>query len=357
MGDFGVAGARIQCQTPYYFPMRVDLIIQPHLSATEFVELGKLAESYGITGVWVSNHLDGRDPFVNFVPLAERTTQLRMGPTALSPFEEHPMQMAKLLMTLNEISDGRAQVAVGGGGGTIDSMGVKPVRMVRAVRECLEMLRLATSRERVSYEGELFQMRGLNTGWAKAPSPALFAAANGEQMLRMSARFADGIMTSDFTASRLRWAREIIDPVLGESGRDTAAFPLVNFWACHIKKTREAAMAEARLYLMARGTIWDPYIHDVVDPDEAAVIARHYPAFVRAYRKTDDIEGPPRELVDKIVERGVTACAISEIDAQIERFREMRAAGATGIALCLYNEPADAIRVIGEHIVPALEEL
>ena len=320
-------------------------------------ELGVLAESYGIGGVWVSNHLDGRDPFVNFVPLAEKTQHLCMGPTALSPYEEHPMQMAKLLMTLNEISGGRAHVAVGGGGGTIDSMGIKSARMVRAVRECLEMLHLATRGERVSYEGEIFRMQGLNTSWAKAPPPAVYGAANGEQMLRMSARYADGIMTSDFTPSRLRWAREFIDPVLEETGRDKAGFPLINFWACHIKETHEEAMAEARLYLMARGTIWNPYIHDVVSPEEAAIIAKHYAAFVRAYRKSSDIEGPPPELVNKIVDRGVTACAVSEIDGQIERFKEMRAAGATGIALCLYNDPADSIRVIGEHIVPALKDI
>lgn len=337
--------------------MRVDLIIQPHLSAAEFAELGALAEGYGIYGVWVSNHLDGRDPFVNFVPLAGRTTKLCMGPTALSPYEEHPMQMAKLLMTLNEIAGGRAQVAVGGGGGTIDSMGLKSVRMVRAVRECLDILHLAAKRERVSYDGEMFRMRGLDTSWARAPMPAILAAANGEQMLRMAARSADGIMTSDFTPGRLRWAREIIDPVLDTAGRDRASFPVINFWACHIKPTRAAAMAEARFYLMARGTIWEPYIHDVVGPDEAAEIARHYPAFVKAYRKTDDIKGPPRALLDKIVERGVTACAPDEIDGQIERFRDMRAAGATGIALCLYNEPADAIRVIGERVAPALKDI
>lgn len=337
--------------------MRVDLIIQPHLPAAEFAALGELAESYGITGVWVSNHLDGRDPFVNFVPLAQRTTKLHMGPTALSPYEEHPMQMAKLLMTLNEIAGGRAHVAVGGGGGTIDSMGLKPVRMVRTVRECLEILRLAAGHQRVVYEGEIFKVRGLNTGWAEAPPPMIYGAAGFPQMLRTSARYADGIMTSDFTVSRLSWAREIIDPVLDEMGRDKATFPVLNFWACHVKATREAAMAEARLYLMARGTIWPPYIQDVVSAEEAAVVARHYPAFVRAYRKSSDIEGPPRELVDKIVERGVTACAASEIDGQIERFKAMRTAGATGIALCLYNEPADAIRVIGEHIVPALKDI
>ena len=337
--------------------MRIDLIIQPHMSHDEFVELGTLAESVGISGVWVSNHLDGRDPFVNFTPLAERTSTLRMGPTALSPYEEHPMQMAKLLMTLNEISGGRAQVAVGGGGGTIDSMGKQPERMVRAVRECLEMLHLAAQKERVSYKGEVFEMQGLNTGWATASAPAIYAAANKEQMLRMSARYADGIMTSDFTADRLKWAREHMDPVLDETGRDKDTFPLLNFWATHIKPTREEAMAEARFYLMARGTIWAPYIHDVVDPDEAAEIAKHYPAFIKAYRRTDDIQGPPRELVDKIVERGVTACAADDLEPQIERFKQMRAAGATGVVLCLYNDPAYAIRVIGENVVPALKDI
>ena len=219
--------------------MRIELILQPHFSHDEFVELGMLAESVGIDGVWVSNHLDGRDPFVNFTPLAQRTSTLTMGPTALSPYEEHPMQMAKLLLTLNEVAGGRAQVAVGGGGGTLDSMGVKPHRMVRAVRECLEMLHLAAQKERVSYDGEIWQMQGLNTSWATAPKPKIYAASNGEQMLRMGARHADGIMTSDFTVDRLRWARSHMDPVLEDAGKDVAAYPLLNFWATHIKPTHD----------------------------------------------------------------------------------------------------------------------
>ena len=116
-------------------------------------------------------------------------------------------------------------------------------------------------------------------------------------------------------------------------------------------------MAEARFYLMARGTIWKPYIDDVVEPDEAAVIAKHYPAFMKAYRRTDDIQGPPRDLVNKIVDRGVTACTPDELDLQIERWIEMHDAGATGIVMCLYNDPVYAIRVIGERVVPALKAL
>ncbi len=335
--------------------MKVDLILQPHISAAEVARLGAMAESYGINGVWATNHLDGRDPFVNFVPLAQRTTHLRMGPTALSPFEVHPVKMASLLLTLNEISCGRAQVAVGGGGGTLQAMGIKPVRMVRAVRECIEILRLAASGRPGSYQGEIFRMEWLDASWATAPPPAILAAANGPQMLRMGARYADGIMTSDFTPARLRWARELIDPVLDAAGRDRKTFPFINFWAWHVKASREAAQREARTYLMARGTIWEPYIHDVVTAEQAAVIARHYPAFVRAYhRRSPDIEGVPEEILARIVERGVAACAIADIDREIERLREMRRAGVTGVVLCLYNDPADSIRVIGERVVPAL---
>jgi alkanesulfonate monooxygenase SsuD/methylene tetrahydromethanopterin reductase-like flavin-dependent oxidoreductase (luciferase family) len=337
--------------------MRIDLILQPHFSADEMIKLGTLAESYGIFGVWVSNHLDGRDPFVNFVPMAERTTQLRMGPTALSPFEVHPFKMANLLVTLNEISQGRAHVAVGGGGGTIEAMGIKPERMVRAVRECLELLRLATSGKPGAYKGEVFQMHWLDMSWAEAPPPAIYAAANGEQMLKMAARVADGIMTSDFTPVRVSWARELIEPVLDAAGRDPAAFPWINFWAWHVKASREEAQREARTYLMARGTIWEPYIHDVVNASEAAVVAQHYPAFVRAYQKrSPDIEGVPEEIVTKIVERGVAASAIADIDDEIERLREMRKAGVTGVALCLYHDPAESIRIIGERVVPALKD-
>jgi alkanesulfonate monooxygenase SsuD/methylene tetrahydromethanopterin reductase-like flavin-dependent oxidoreductase (luciferase family) len=318
-------------------------------------ELGQLAERYGIAGVWVSNHLGSRDPFVNFVPLAERTTRLTMGPTALSPFEVHPAKMGNLLFTLNEISEGRAHVAIGGGGGTIEAMNIKPVRMVRAVRECIEMLRLGTSGKAGSYKGELFQMQWVDWSWAKAKPAALYVAANGPQMLKMAARCGDGIMVSDFTPSRIRWAREIIDPVLAERGRNIADFPLLNFWAWHVKETREAAHREARTYLMARGTIWEPYIHDVVSAEEAAVVKKHYPAFVRAYQKrSPDIDGVPAALVEKIVDRGVSASALSDIDREIAKLQALRDAGLTGVALCLYNDPEFSVRVIGERVIPAL---
>ena len=39
---------------------------------------------------------------------------------------------------------------------------------------------------------------------------------------------------------------------------------------------------------------------------------------------------------------------------QIERMRAFRDAGLNEIALCIYSNPERAIRLIGEHLVPAI---
>jgi 5,10-methylenetetrahydromethanopterin reductase len=335
--------------------VRIDLILEPHLAPAEMVRLGRLAESYGIGGVWVPNNIASRDPFVNFVPLAQQTTRLRMGPTAVSPFELHPARMANLLLTLNELSGGRGQIVVGGGGGTLEAMGMKPARMVRAVRECVELLRQAATGRPGPYKGEIFRMHWLDASWVTAPAPAIYVGANGPQMLRMAARCADGIMVSDFTPPRVRGVREIIDPVLRAAGRDPATFPFTNFWAWHVKESREEAEREARIFLTVRGTIWEPYIHDVVDPDEAQIVIAHQRAFIQAYQhKSPEVEGVPEPILRKIVAHGVSASPVAEIDREIERLRTFRDAGLTEIALCLYADPEPAIRLIGERVVPAL---
>ena len=96
--------------------MDIDIMIDSHLTPSEFAEVGLMAEQAGIRGVWCASYLDGRDPFTNMVELAKRSTSLRMGAMAVSPYELHPFRITLALLTLNEICPGRAEVIVGGGG-------------------------------------------------------------------------------------------------------------------------------------------------------------------------------------------------------------------------------------------------
>ena len=335
--------------------MRIDLILESNLPSERIAELGVLAERAGIGGVWVSNMNDARDPFINMVDLARATSRIRLGPIAVSPFELHPLKMASSLLTLNELARGRAQIVVGAGGGTATAMGIKPARVVRAVRECVEILKTAATGKPVRYPGEVFKVGWYNPSWVQSPPPMIYAGANGPQMLKATPRYADGVMASDFVVDHVRSARMIIDETLRVAGRDVASFPMSNFWAWHVKTTRAEAEREARIWLTVRGTLYPPYINDVLGPEEAAIVNRNINAFIRAYnKKSDVIEGVPPEIVTRLVRGCTSACGLDELDAEIERLRAFERAGLTEIALRIYDNPEDTIRILGERVVPAL---
>lgn len=335
--------------------MRIDVILPAHLPAEEMLSLARLAEAQGLGGVWVANVLASRDPFVNFVPAAAQTAQLKLGPIAVSPFELHPLKMANLLLTLNEFASGRARIVVGAGGGTMQAMGIKPERIIRAVRECVEILHQAATGKPAPYHGEIYNVAWLDASWVSQPAPQIYVGANLPQMLRMGAGAGDGVMVSDFIPERIEWAREIMDPVLVGAGRDPGTFPFNNFWAWHVKDSAEEAEREARIYLAVRGTIYPDYIRDVVDEDDAKVVTENLGSFMTAYTtRSPDIKGVPDSILKKIVAGGVSASPISELDREIERLREFRTAGLTEIALCLYGDFEATLRLLGERVMPAV---
>jgi len=335
--------------------MRIDLILESNAAPDRVAALGRLAESYGIGGVWMSSMLDARDPFLVFAELARTTHSIRMGPIAVSPFELHPLKMATSLLTLNELSGGRAHIVVGGGGGTMTAMDIQPARRVRAVQEALEILKLAGRGEMLNYEGELFRVRRYNPAWARSAPPVVYAGANRLQMQRMAARHADGIMLSDKIVAQVREARAVIDPVLVHAGRDVAGFRVNNFWAWHVKESREEAEREARTWLALRGVLLRANHHYFMNEADMDVVDAKRGAFFDALRRrSPDIQGVPDRIVRLLVDNLTSCCSVGELDREIERLRQFEAAGLTEIALRIYEDPEAAIRLIGEKVVPAL---
>lgn len=336
--------------------MRIDLILESSAPPERIAELGRLAESYGLGGVWMSSMLDARDPFLNFAELARTSRSIRMGPIAVSPFELHPLKIATSLLTLNEASGGRAQIVVGGGGGTMTAMDIKPARRVRAVQEALEILKLAGRGEMLNYEGELFRVRRYNPSWARSTPPVIYAGANRLKMQRMAARYADGIMLSDKIVAQVREARAVIDPVLKEHDRDATEFRLNNFWAWHVKESREEAEREARIWLALRGVLLKANHHYFMNEADMEVVEEKRGAFFDALRRrSPDIQGVPDRIVALLVENLTSCAALADLDKEIERLRQFQAAGLTEIALRIYEAPEATIKILGERVVPALK--
>jgi 5,10-methylenetetrahydromethanopterin reductase len=335
--------------------LKIDIILDARDSAPRLAELGRLAEEAGIHGVWVSSLLDGRDPFTNLSLLAWSTTRIALGAIAINPFDMHPVRIASGLLTLNELADGRARVVIGGGGEALAAVGIEPKRRVRAVAECVEIIKSAATGDPVDYRGELYEVSNLCFGWLRNPPPPIFVGASMEQMLRMAARVADGSMMSDMPALLAASAMQTLGDALADHDRPRAAYETSAFAAWHVYDDAGQAIREARQWLVLRG-IFRPWVLETfLEQRDVDLVMRSADAFWTAFRTgSHQVDGVPDAVLDAMVRNLAFVGDHAGLDAQVDKLRRFGAAGLDRIALRLYADPEASIRLIGERLVPAL---
>ena len=340
--------------------MRIHCIFEPD-SPERFRDLGLLAEQLGFESVWVPNILSARDPFLTFSVLARDSRTVRMGPVAISPFELHPLKMSNALLTLNELSGGRANLVVGGGGGTMIGMGLKPdrrathPRMLRGVRECMEFLRSVSPTKPLNVAGELFHVQNYLPGWATAAPPRLYVAANRPGMLKLAAELGDGVMLSDISLHHIDATMATLRAGLAAAGRPADSLRINNLLAWHVQPERNAAFAEARRKLWVRG-IWERTRNSpFIDAAACDVLEQNLPGLAAAYQHGEDPASVvPQKILDALV-TGLTLTAGSDnLTGIIDELLAFRRAGVTELSLRLYGEPEAALRLVAERIAPAL---
>src|SRR5579859_5922040 len=88
-------------------------MVLPGGSATEQLEQAVLAEEAGWDGVFVWEAAYGVDAWTLLAAMAQRTTRVRLG-TMLTPLPwRRPWKVASQVVTLDQLSGGRAILAVG----------------------------------------------------------------------------------------------------------------------------------------------------------------------------------------------------------------------------------------------------
>jgi 5,10-methylenetetrahydromethanopterin reductase len=295
-----------------------------------------------------------RDAFVSLSGLARASRRIRLGVQAMSPFEMHPLKVASALLTLNELCGGRASILVGSGGAIFGPTGIKPVRPVRATRECIEILKGLSAARPLNYAGEIFTVRNYRPEWATQPAPRILAGANRPQMLRLAARAADGILMSDMPLPLVSGAVATVREAQAQAGR-TGLYEFNNWWAWHVKEDRAAAMAEARSQIVLRGMLTRPYLEPFLSKQDCDLVAARMPAFYKAYRsRSPVIEGVPEPIVETLVENLTLTSDLAGLDARIEHLKAFEKAGLTHITLGLHGDLEAAIRIVGERVIPAL---
>jgi 5,10-methylenetetrahydromethanopterin reductase len=344
--------------------MQLEIILEPDITPAQVAEIAVAAENYGFRALWHSNYHQNWDAFVSLVPAALATKKIKLGALAVSPYEMHPLKIGNALLSLNEISKGRAMVAIGGGGSVMGAIGIKldpkANRIVRSVREATEIVQSVVSGKfSMGYTGEVYKVtRPFKHGWAKSPRAQVLTCSTGEQMLRMAGRVADGTQMSDVTPEKIDHHMKALREGLAERKTPAQDFRVGNFWAWHIKEDQAKSMYEARRELVFRGELLPPKYDMLpyVTEEERQLVIDKWQNFAKAFwTRSGVIEDVPESIVNRLISACSSAGGISDIEAQIERFRVFEKAGLTDLSIRLFDEPMAGLKIIAEHVLPKFE--
>ncbi len=163
------------------------------------------AERLGADSVWVPEFW-GYDALTPLGALAVATDTIKLGTGIVQLGTRTPAMLAMSALSLQALSNGRFLLGIGTSGPQVIEgwHGVPFARPIRRTRETIEIIRIATSGERLEYDGEIHRLplpggegRALRAAAAPAHVP-IYVASLGPANLALTGELADGWIGNSF---------------------------------------------------------------------------------------------------------------------------------------------------------------
>ena len=162
----------------------------------EIADHATFLENHSFFRVWVPDTLvSDWDAWLAAGIILHHTQQLHIGLGVTNPYTRHPVTMAQMAATFQNMSNGRFAMALGKGiKRFLEKAGIRD--NPTSVEECTKILKQLVAGERVTFKGNTFHIDGiqLRTRPPKQPVPILLAATHPKTW-ETAAAVADGITT------------------------------------------------------------------------------------------------------------------------------------------------------------------
>ena len=224
--------------------MRFDVFRAQGLGWPDFLADVLALEEAGAGTVWVADHYgwpprpewELLEAWTTLAGVAAATKRIRLATAVTDASLRHPALLAKQVATVDAISGGRAELAIGAGFweeelGWLGIPFLDGAGRAQRLREAVEIVDGLLREPPLTYEGEHWQVRDapLVPRPLQQPRPPLLVAANGRKGLRLAAERGDGALSlgdpgagEEEAAAALRERNAFLDECCAELGRDPA---------------------------------------------------------------------------------------------------------------------------------------
>jgi F420-dependent oxidoreductase-like protein len=229
------------------------------------VAIAHEAETLGFDSLWLFDHVQTEpvptdeitfEAFVSLAALAVETARVRLGHLVLCAGYRNPALVAKMISTLDVVSGGRAELALGAGWKQDEyeayGWGFPPLRERMALLEdTLEIVTRMLAPGHATFEGSQASVRdAINVpAGVQQPRIPIMVGGNGpNRTWRLAARYADELNVDWLSPEEVADARPVIASRCAEIGRDRATLRL----SVNIGRPQSAAEGEVRVDLLRR---------------------------------------------------------------------------------------------------------
>ncbi|WP_030615411.1 LLM class flavin-dependent oxidoreductase [Streptomyces sclerotialus] len=224
--------------------MRLSTVILPVRRWSEGGrEVWQRAEELSFHAAYTYDHLSWRVPFrdgpwFGAVPTltaaAAATSRIRLGTLVTSPNFRHPVTLAKELISLDDISEGRITLGIGAGGNGFDAHALlgggeepwTPRERADHFAEFVALLDRLLTEDTVTCDGEHYSAHEVRNipGCVQRPRLPFAVAATGPRGLRLAARYGEAwVTTGDPKVSAAGTAEQSRAAIAGQIERLGAA--------------------------------------------------------------------------------------------------------------------------------------
>ncbi|WP_137148125.1 LLM class flavin-dependent oxidoreductase [Mycolicibacterium sp. CR10] len=215
---------------------------QMGFSFEEVLHRTQRCEDLGIDSLWLYDHLYGpgmpeypsMEAWTLATALLARTERIRVGHMVLCNQFRHPVTLAKMATTLDQISGGRLSLGIGSG--SIEDehrragfpWGTFAERSAQ-LGETLQILHQAFVDERIAFSGKHFTVTDMpiKPGPIQKPRPPIVVGGVGEKFtLPLVARYADVWNVPTYALGDIALKLSVLRSICDDIGRDPATIVL-----------------------------------------------------------------------------------------------------------------------------------
>jgi 5,10-methylenetetrahydromethanopterin reductase len=282
-----------------------------------------------------------------------------------------PTYIAQMAATLDELSDGRAEVVFGIGNiAMLDQYGVewRGTRPIGRLREAHQVMRTVLDEGAIDFAGDFYRYTGVTTAARPVQEhlPLKIGAMGGPKSMELAGEIADGLHTAcAYSREALGYAVEHFRAGAARAGRDADGLDLGDSLLGAIAPDGEAARRAGRILAAFYIPSMPPALLERhgIEPESVAAVTEAFAAgdVPRALGATPD------EIADRLIVAGTP-------EDWVRWLRETYAPAGLDHALVSFTDPftlrawagieieglpdlGEQVRLVGEQVLPAISSL